>query len=142
MHESYIRSREVIIVAAGAFQVLSWDENPYESGDGGRRLTEAVVGQRFEGDLEGEGQARWLMCYRPDGTAAFVGLQRVDGTLDGRRGALVFQTVGSFDGQVARWSAEVVEDSATGELDGLAGSGTFEAPMGSAASFTLDVRFP
>jgi hypothetical protein len=122
--------------------VLSWDENPYESGDGGRKLTEAVVGQRFEGDLEGEGQARWLMCYGPDGTAVFVGLQRVDGTLAGRRGGLVFQTAGSFDGKVARWSADVVEDSGTGALEGVAGGGTFEAPMGSAASFTLDVRFP
>src|SRR5436305_1252507 len=140
---SHTCNRGVTIVAAtGAFQVLSWDENPYENGDGGRKLTEAVVGQRFEGDLEGEGQARWLMCYRPDGTAAFVGLQRVDGTLEGRRGVVVFQTIGTFDGKVARWSADVVEDSATGALEGLAGGGTFEAPMGSTASFTLDVHIP
>jgi hypothetical protein len=132
----------IIVAVTGAFQVLSWDENPYESGEGGPRLTEAVVGQRFEGDLEGDGQARWLMCYRPDGTAAFVGLQRINGTIDGRRGVAVFQTTGSFDGKVARWSAEVVEGSATEELEGLAGGGTFEAPMGSTASFTLDVHFP
>jgi len=130
------------MVATGGFQVVSWDENTYEGGDDGRKLTEAVVGQRFEGDLEGEGQARWLMCYRPDGSAAFVGLQRVEGTLKGRRGAVVFQTTGTFDGEVARWSAEVIQDSATGELERLTGGGTFEAPMGSAASFTLDVRLP
>ena len=130
------------MATSGGFEVLSWDENAYEDGEDGRKLTEAVVGQRFEGGLEGEGQARWLMCYRPDGTAAFVGLQRVDGAIAGRRGAVVFETAGSFDGQVARWSAEVVENSGTGELEGLAGGGTFEAPMGSAASFTLDVRFP
>jgi hypothetical protein len=130
------------VTADGGFQVLSWDENAYDDGEGGRKLTEAVVGQRFEGGLEGEGHARWLMCYRPDGTAAFVGLQRVDGTIEGRRGTVVFQTAGSFDGQVARWSAEVVENSGTGELEGLAGGGAFEAPMGSTASFTLDVRLP
>lgn len=130
------------MAAKGGFQVVSWDENAYEDGDDGRKLTEAVVGQRFEGDLEGEGRARWLMCYGPDGTATFVGLQRVEGTLDGRRGAVVLQTAGTFDGEVARWSAEVIEGSATGELERLAGGGTFEAPMGSAASFTLDVRFP
>lgn len=130
------------MATSGGFQVVSWDENAYEDGEGGRKLTEAVVGQRFEGDLEGEGHARWLMCYGPDGTAAFVGLQTVDGVLAGRRGAVVFQTAGSFDGQVARWSAEVVENSGTGELEGLTGGGSFEAPMGSSASFTLDVRFP
>ena len=127
--------------AQGQFQVLSWDENPYESGDDGRKLTEAVVGQRFEGALEGEGQARWLMCYRPDGTASFVGLQKVVGALEGREGGVVFQTAGTFDGKVARWTAEVVEGSGSRGLDGVAGTGTFEAPMGSAATFDLDVHF-
>ena len=127
---------------SGEFQVLSWDENEYESGDSGARLTEAVVTQRYDGDVEGDGQARWLMCYRPDGTAAFVGLQRVDGTVGGRTGTVVFETTGSFDGKVARWSAEVVDGAATGELEGIAGAGTFEAPMGSRATFTLDLRMP
>lgn len=125
----------------GDFQVESWDEKPYETLDEGRRLTEATVGQRFEGDLQGDGEARWLMCHRPDGTAVFTGLQLVQGTLEGRRGAIVFETTGSFDGAVARWSATVIEGSSTAELEGLVGTGVFEAPMGSTATFDLDVRY-
>lgn len=141
MTHTYIE--EVIAVgASGEFNVLSWDENEYQGGDSGARLTEAVVTQRYEGGIEGEGQARWLMCYRPDGTAAFVGLQRVDGTVDGRKGTVVFETTGSFDGTVARWSAEIVDGAATGELEGITGTGTFEAPMGSRATFDLDLRLP
>lgn len=130
------------MVAKGEFQVHGWNENEYEGRDGARRLTEAVVEQQFSGELEGAGRARWLMSYAADGTATFVGLQVVDGALRERRGSVVFETRGTFDGKVARWTATVVDGSSTGELEGLEGTGTFEAPMGSTATFQLDVRLP
>src|SRR5689334_22856437 len=126
------------MAASGAFQVTSWDESEYEERPGELRLTQAVVEQQFTGDLEGAGRARWLMSYAADGTATFVGLQLVDGSLHGRRGSVVFETRGIFDGKVASWTATVTDGSATGELEGLVGSGAFEAPLGSTATFELD----
>jgi Protein of unknown function (DUF3224) len=123
----------------GGFRVASWDENAYEQRDG-RKLTRASVTQRFEGDIAGEGAVEWLMAYRPDGTVRFVGLQLVDGELAGRRGTFVLETVGQFDGAVARWDATVVAGSGTGELAGLGGSGSFQAPHGSEASYELEVE--
>lgn len=125
----------------GGFRVAGWDENAYEERDG-LKLTRASVTQRFEGDIAGEGAAQWLMAYRPDGTARFVGLQLVDGELAGRRGTFVLETAGQFEGGVARWDATVVAGSGTGELAGLAGGGRFEAPHGSEASYELDVELP
>lgn len=125
-------------VARGSFTVASWDESPYEERPDGAKLTSASVKQRFEGDVEGEGDARWLMSYRPDGTARFVGLHRVSGAVGGRSGSFVLETSGDFDGQMAKWSASVIPGSGTDELEGLTGAGEFEAPMGSAASFTLE----
>lgn len=130
------------MAARGTFQVEGWDEKEYERRDDGRKLTEAVVDQQFEGDLEGAGQARWLMSYAADGTATFVGLQRVDGSLGGDSGSVVLETRGVFDGKVARWSASVIERSGTGAFEGLTGSGSFEAPMGSTATFDLDLHLP
>lgn len=130
------------MAASGEFQVQGWDENDYEERPGELRLTEAIVEQQFTGDLEGTGRARWLMSYAADGTATFVGLQLVDGVLQGRRGSVVFETRGTFDGKVAKWTARVADGSATGEIEGLGGSGTFEAPMGSTATFQLDVQLP
>jgi Protein of unknown function (DUF3224) len=124
--------------ARGSFSVTSWDEKAYQEGDG-RKLTLAVVGQDFAGAVEGKATARWLMSYRPDGTARFVGLQQVDGTFAGRRGQFVLETVGDFDGQTARWQASVVDGSGSGELAGLSGSGTFGAEHGSQASYTMDL---
>jgi hypothetical protein len=125
----------------GSFQVSSWNEDAYYEHDG-RRLTRASVSQRFEGDLAGVGAAEWLMVYRPDGCARFVGFQVVDGEVIGRRGGLVLETAGEFDGRVARWDATVVAGSSTGELKDATGAGTFEAPLGSTASYELELSLP
>jgi Protein of unknown function (DUF3224) len=125
----------------GSFQVTSWDENAFEERDG-RRLTRASIGQRFEGDIAGEGTAECLMAYQPDGTARVIGLQLVDGEVAGRRGTFVLETAGEFDGAVARWEASVVSGSATGELAELTGGGRFEAPHGSRASYELELELP
>src|SRR4051794_27009558 len=106
----------------GSFEVASWDESPYEEREG-RRLTRASVTQRFEGDIAGDGSAQWLMAYQPEGTARVVGLQLVDGQVAGRRGTFVLETAGEFDGAVARWEANVVPGSSTGELAELTGGG-------------------
>ncbi len=122
----------------GSFQLSSWNEDAYEERDG-RRLTRASVTQRFEGDIAGDGAAEWLMAYQPDGRARFVGFQVVDGEIAGRRGTLVLETTGEFDGRVARWDATVLPRSSTGELTDLEGAGKFEAPHGSTAFYELEV---
>ena len=124
--------------ATGGFEIASWDEDTYEELDGGARLARAAVTQKFTGDVTGDGRVQWLMAYRADGTAYFVGLQLVRGAVGGRDGAFVLETHGEFDGKVASWSASVVPGSATGELDGLKGTATFSAPLGSAASFEME----
>jgi hypothetical protein len=124
--------------ATGSFELASWDEDTYEEMDDGAKLTRASVTQTFSGDVAGEGAAQWLMAYRPDGTAHFVGLQSITGTIADRKGTVVLETIGDFDGKVAKWAATVVPGSASGDLEGLTGTGSFEAPMGSSASFDLD----
>jgi hypothetical protein len=126
---------------SGGFQLASWDENAYEEREG-RRLTRASVTQQFEGDIAGEGTAEWLMAYQPNGTARFVGLQLVDGEVAGRRGTFVLETAGEFDGTMARWEANVVPGSSTGELSDLSGGGRFKAPHGSQAFYELEFELP
>jgi hypothetical protein len=126
----------------GIFKIEGWDESAYSEEQDGRKLTQASVKQSFSGDIEGEGSVEWLMCYRPDQTAEFVGLQRIDGRLGGRSGSFVLlQTDGSFDGTEAKGQLSVVPGSGTGELSGLRGQGQFSAPRASEASMTLDCDF-
>lgn len=127
--------------ATGTFAVKSWDEKPYTEIEGGRKLTRASVTQAFSGDLVGDGAVEWLMCYREDGSADFVGLQRVVGRIGDRAGSFVLQTAGTFDGREARGTWRVVAGLGTGGLSGLRGEGSFAAPLGPQASFSLDYEF-
>ena len=115
--------------AAGSFELASWDEETYEDLDDGGKLTRASVTQNFSGDIEGDGAVQWLMAYRPDGTAHFVGFQRVRGAIGERKGSFVLETIGDFDGKLATWSATVVPGTASGDLEGLTGTGDFGAPI-------------
>ena len=127
--------------ATSTFKIESWNEEPYSEGDDGRKLTRASVKQAFDGDLRGEGEVEWLMCYRPDKTADFVGLQRLVGQVGGRSGSVVLQSTGTFDGKEARGPLTVVPGSGTGELEGLTGDGELRAPLGGEPSVSLNYRF-
>ena len=124
--------------ASGKFKYHSWEENTYADIDDGRKLTRASVKQVFSGDIEGDGTVEWLMYYRPDQTADFIGLQHVAGRIGERSGSFVLQTTGTFDGREAKGEWSVVPGSGTGDLQGLRGTGGFRAPHGPEAAITLD----
>jgi hypothetical protein len=119
------------------FTVESWDEEPLWEAKDGSKVTRATVGQTVEGDASGTGIAHWLMAYRADGTAEYTGIQLLDGAADGRTGTLVLHSAGTFDGTTAQGQLEVIDG--TGELAGMSGTGTFEAPHGSAAQVELEL---
>jgi hypothetical protein len=79
-----------------------------------------------------------VMTYRDDGTADFVGYQRLEGRIGDKEGTFVLQGLGQFDGAEARTRFEVVPGNSTGELTGLRGSGLAVAPMGSTGTFSFD----
>ena len=124
--------------AEGTFEIAAWDEDAYTEMDGNRKLSQADVTQHFTGDIEGSGDVRWQMCYRPDGTADWIGMQHVDGRIGDRSGSFVLQSIGTFDGAKATGEWTVVTGSGTGAFENLAGSGRMEAPLGSAATYVLD----
>jgi hypothetical protein len=125
----------------GTFETASWDEKPFEKLPGGGKLTRASVTQKFSGDVTGDGKTEWLMCYVSDNDATFVGLQKIDGSLGGKKGTFVVETIGEFDGKAAKGTWSVVPGTGSGELAGLEGEGRFEAPKGPKATFELDYDF-
>ena len=116
------------------FDIVNWDEKPVEEWDGGK-LTRARVSKRYSGDIEGDAVLEYLLSYGPDGTAAFVGIERVTGTAGGRQGALVLRQVGTFADGAAKATLTVVGGS--GDLEGAGGSGDLIADPG--GRVTLDL---
>ena len=78
------------------------------------------------------------MMYRSDGSAAFVGLERIVGRIGGKAGTFVLQRIGMFESGHAKESYSVIPGSATGELRGLRGDGTSALSHGSEYPFTLN----
>lgn len=124
--------------ANARFVIKAWDEKPYGEGLGLPKLTRATVTKTFTGDLEGEGQVEYLMVYRGDSSATFVGLERVVGRLAGRTGSFVLQRTGVFEGGQAKEAYTVVPGSATGDLPGLRGDGSSAVGHGAEHPFTLN----
>jgi hypothetical protein len=120
-----------VVHAEGTFEVENWDEEPIlDTGDGGAKVTRALVTKSFTGDIAGQGTVEWLMGYQEDGTATFVGLERIVGRIGERAGSFVLQHTGTFDGALAKSTIVVVPGSGTEDLRALRGEGTFEAGMG------------
>ena len=125
--------------ATATFTVESWDEVPWDEQADLPKLTRATVEKSLSGDLEGTSTTVWLMSYGADGSADFVGIERVKCTVGGRAGSFVLQHIGRFDDGAARASLVVIPGSGTGDLSGLSGEGSFVAdPNG---SITLELSF-
>jgi Protein of unknown function (DUF3224) len=124
--------------ANARFAIKAWDEKPYSEGQDLPRLTRASVMKTFTGDIEGEGQVEYLMMYRGDGSATFVGLERVVGQIGGKRGTFVLQRIGVFENGQAKESYAVIPGSATGELRGLRGDGSTAVGHGMEHPFSLN----
>ena len=84
-------------VANSRFTIKSWDEKPYSEGQDLPKLTRAAVTKTFAGDIAGEAHVEYLMMYRSDGSATFVGLERVVGHVAGKAGSFVLQRTGIFE---------------------------------------------
>lgn len=125
-------------VANARFAIKSWDEKPYSEGQDLPKMTRAAVTKTFTGDIEGEGHVEYVMMYRSDGSAAFVGLERVVGRVAGKAGSFVLQRIGTFENGVAKESYSVVPDSGTGALRGLRGEGTSAVGHGNEHPLTLN----
>ena len=125
-------------VANSRFTITAWDEKPYSEGQDLPTLTRATVTRTFTGDISGEGHVEYLMMYRSDGSATFVGLERVIGQVAGKAGSFVLQRTGVFENGAAKESYVVISGSGTGDLRNLRGEGMSAVGHGTEHPLTLD----
>jgi hypothetical protein len=123
--------------AKSRFAIQSWDEKPYNEGDNLPKLTRASVTKTFTGDLEGEGRVEYLMMYRSNGSATFVGLERIVGRIGSKAGTFVLQRTGVFENGQAKEVYTVVPGSGTGDLRDLTGEGKSDVGHGMEHPFEL-----
>jgi hypothetical protein len=92
----------------------------------GGSFARLLLDKQFHGDLEATSHGQMLASGTggEGSSGAYVALERVSGTLHGRRGSFVLQHNGTMRKGVASMIVTVVSDSGTDELTGLAGEMT------------------
>lgn len=112
--------------AKGTIQHNNWDEKPYHEAPP-QKSTTAIVDIVFDGDLAGTGLSRALMQYPDAETCHYAGYILVTGTLGGKAGTFILYELGLWSAGVARSTWQIVENSGTGALKGITGTGSYSA---------------
>src|SRR5690242_6685905 len=82
--------------------VQKYEPVAYEEPSSGPTLTRIHVEERFDGDIEADGIAEFLQAGRSDGSASFVGIERVTGTIAGKKGTFLLQDSGIVSGNTVQ----------------------------------------
>src|ERR1700710_816654 len=112
--------------AKATFDIKSWDESTYEEIDG-KKLNKASTSYTYQGDIVGESRGEMILVYPTETTSTYAGLERIIGTLGGKKGSFVMQGSGEYDGKVSRMAYTIVPSTGTGELAGIRGTAKMEA---------------
>ena len=127
--------------ASGTFEVKL---SPLAAADpaAGSPLGRMVIDKQFHGDLDATSKGEMLTAGTSvKGSAGYVAIERVTGTLHGRSGSFVLQHSGIMTRGAPELTVTVVPDSGTGELAGLAGRMTIDIDDGKHSygfEYTLD----
>jgi len=107
--------------ASGPFEVKLLPQ-PLAHGGADPTLGRMTIDKTFGGDLQGTSEGEMLTAGTAvKGSAGYVAIEHVSGSLQGRAGKFVLQRRGIMNRGAPQLTVAVVPDSGTGELVGLAG---------------------
>ncbi|PZQ18502.1 MAG: DUF3224 domain-containing protein [Rhodanobacter denitrificans] len=127
--------------ASGAFDV-KLSPLPIESPDADERRGRMALDKRFHGELDATGVGQMLTATGAvKGSAGYVAIERVEGTLHGRKGSFMLQHSGTMTRGAPSLSITVVPDSGDGELAGIEGRMSITITDG-AHRYDFEYRLP
>ena len=136
MSDAGARTRANAVITVHQYEPVAYGQPA-----GGPVLSKIHVEESFSGDISGDGVVEFLQAAQPDGSASFVGIERVTGTVGGRAGTFLLQDAGIVSDSIVSGDWFVVPGSGTGGLAGLRGEGGFRANLGEGAQVHLDYWF-
>jgi len=106
-------------------------------------LARYSLDKEIHGDLEGTSKGEMLATNTEvKGSAAYVALEKVTGTLNGRAGSFVLQHSASMTSNSQQMLITVVPDSGTGQLAGISGKMAIKIAEGGKHSYDLEYTLP
>ena len=115
----------------GEFEVKLQPLDTFATGVEGTNLGRMSIDKTFQGDLEAQSQGEMLTAMTAvEGSAGYVAIEQVSGTLHGKPGTFVLQHFGVMNASENRLILEVVPDSGTDELSTISGQMTIRVEDG------------
>lgn len=106
-------------------------------------LARMTLDKQYHGDLDGTGKGQMLTASTDvKGSGAYVAIEKVTGTLNGRAGTFVLQHSGTMTNNAPQLTITVVPDSGTGELKGISGKMTIIVAAGGKHSYDFEYTLP
>ena len=128
--------------AAGSFDVKVTPQKPDTQIARAANVGRLTIDKRFHGDLEGTGKGEMLASQSDvPGSAGYVAMERVTGTLKGRSGGFILQHSATMARGAPVSSIVVVPDSGTGELRGISGTMTVTVDADGGHSYEFSFTF-
>lgn len=116
--------------ASGTFDVKMIPQTQDDK-SAGPAIGRMSLDKKFHGDLEATSQGEMLaFTTSVQGSAGYVAMEKVSGTLQGKSGTFVLQHSGTMTRGEPQLSITVVPDSGTGQLTGLTGRMTIQIADG------------
>lgn len=128
--------------ARSDFAIEDWVEEPIDKGPGAT-IAWVTVTKAFTGEIVGSSTAHLLTgVTEVDGSAGYVGMERMAVSLAGREGTFLLQhSAGMRDGS-EHLDLTIIPDSGTDELAGITGTGQIDIGPGGEHSLTLTYELP
>ncbi len=125
-------------IAVANFVLNSFEEVPPFIEDSQVQYARIRIAKTFTGDIEGQSWVEMLSVRAENGSAGYVAVERITGSLLGRSGSFALLHVGTMAGETqwARWP--VVPGSGTGDFTRISGEGRIEISSEGAHQLHLD----
>jgi hypothetical protein len=123
MRGSTTTTKEILMTtrASGTFEVKMSPQEP-DTGSEDLPIGRMSLDKEFHGELEATSKGQMLAAMTAvNGSAGYVAIERVSGTLHGRNGTFMLQHSGTMTRGTPQLIITVVPDSGTEQLKGLAG---------------------
>lgn len=107
----------------GEFDVNLQPQSFHAEGNDGRMLGRMTIDKTYHGGLSATSKGEMMSAMTAtEGSAGYVALEEVKGSLNGKQGSFVLQHYGILNRGENRLILEVIPDSGAGQLAGLSGT--------------------
>lgn len=134
-----MKETAVTLHVSGPFDVKT---TPQDDKSPDPLLGRFLLDKQYRGDLEATGAGQMLTAgTQVKGSGAYVAIEKVSGTLKGRKGSFVLQHMGTMTQNLPQLTIAIVPDSGTDELKGISGKMVINIAAGK-HSYDLQYTLP